>query len=263
MERQPLLHDLLVATMAPTQAWSAPDGQVRPGGAHGWYHGDVRVLSRAEVTVEGEDPEGIASGPAGPGVVEAVALLRGVDEDHVADPTVQLRRTRRVTAGRVREELELAAATQDPVTLTLTVAVACDLADMEAVKQGLASRDLPVDRLDDVADRGHGRAPTAPTTSPSTCRAAMVGRRGLASLDAPGARVDLADPTRPRLHWDVVLRPGTPTVLGWGVGCPRRHRRRSRRRGPSPSGRSRPSPATTAGCARCSTAPWRTCPRCG
>src|SRR5665811_2428718 len=85
MELQPLLHDLLVATMAPTQAWSATDGQVRETGAHGYYHGDVRILSRAVVTADGLEPEAIASGPSGPGAVEVVALLRGVDEPG-ADP---------------------------------------------------------------------------------------------------------------------------------------------------------------------------------
>ena len=223
MERQPLLHDLMVATMAPTQAWSGPDGQVRAGGAHGWYHGDVRVLSRAVVTVGGapraepEEPEAIASGPAGAGAVEVLALLRGVDEDEVADPTVQLRRTRRVSPGRVREELELSAATRDPVALTLTVAVGCDLAAMESVKQGLASSDRPVDAVQTSA------VPTSavPTSAePSDPPAALrwTGDTGtVVTLDAPGARVDAGDPTQPRLHWDVVVQPGTPTVLGWGV----------------------------------------------
>ncbi len=71
MKLQPLLHDLLVATMAPTQAWSAPDGQIRATGAQGVYHGDTRVLSRAVVTVAGEEPEVVAAGPTGPGLGDA------------------------------------------------------------------------------------------------------------------------------------------------------------------------------------------------
>ncbi|MBC7291965.1 MAG: amylo-alpha-1,6-glucosidase, partial [Actinotalea sp.] len=104
MPLQPLLHDLLVATMAPTQAWSAPDGQVRPSGAQGFYDGDVRVLSRAELTVGGAEPETIGAGPAGPGAVEVVALLRTVDGPG-ADPTVRLRRLRTVVPGGVQERL--------------------------------------------------------------------------------------------------------------------------------------------------------------
>ncbi len=82
MELQPVLHNLLLAVMAPTQALSALDRQLRPHGAQGIYHGDVRVLSQALVTVGGREPEAIAASPAGPGVVEVIGLLRGVDEPH-------------------------------------------------------------------------------------------------------------------------------------------------------------------------------------
>ena len=57
MDLQPFLHDLLAAVRAPTQAWSAADGQVRRAGAQGVYHGDVRVLAEAVVTVGGVEPE--------------------------------------------------------------------------------------------------------------------------------------------------------------------------------------------------------------
>ena len=117
MEHQPLLHDLLVATMAPTQAWSAIDGQVRASGAHGFYHGDVRIISSAVVRADGVEPETIASGPAGPGAVEVVALVRGAGEQG-ADPVVQLRRLRQVRPGGVGGRLGLTCATGAPVVST-------------------------------------------------------------------------------------------------------------------------------------------------
>ncbi|WP_298457035.1 glycogen debranching N-terminal domain-containing protein [uncultured Cellulomonas sp.] len=199
MERQPLLHDLLVATMAPSQAWSGPDGQIRPGGAQGYFYGDLRTLSRAVLTVDGEEPETIAGGPAGPGAVEVLGLLRGVDEDG-ADPTVQLRRLRRVDPGQVHEDLEVTAATREPVTLTLRLEVACDLAAVEAVKQGRATCELP----GAVAAHGGSVRWSGPDGTSVT-------------LTAPGARITADDPARPRLEWDVVVRPGATTAVGWGV----------------------------------------------
>ena len=197
MELQPLLHDLLVATMAPTQAWSAADGQVRSTGAHGCYHADVRILSRAVLTVAGLEPEMIAAGPAGPGAVEVVALLRGVDGPG-ADPTVQLRRRRQVSPGAVRERLELTCATREPVPVTIEVAVGCDLADMEDVKQGRPVSALPARRTTAEALTWAGAGTTV-------------------TVSAPGAILDLADPGAPRLTWGTTVRPGVATVLGWEV----------------------------------------------
>jgi glycogen debranching enzyme len=212
MERQPLLHDLLVATMAPTQAWSGQDGQVRTGGAHGFYHGDVRVLSQAVLRVDGEEPEPIAAGPAGPGVVETVALLRGVDEDDVADPTVQLRRRRRVGPGRVDEELEVAAATRGPVTCTVDLHLACDLAAMEEVKLGVAGTPRS------ARQPGAGEEPAGVlrwTDDEGTVVTLRADRAGADANARP--RVALDDDAAPRLLWDVVVPPGGAVTLTWGV----------------------------------------------
>ncbi|MGV8965190.1 MAG: glycogen debranching N-terminal domain-containing protein [Cellulomonas sp.] len=200
MELQPLLHDLLVATMAPTQAWSALDGQVRTAGAQGFFHGDVRVLSRAVVTADGLEPEAIAAAPGGPGVVEVVALLRGADEPG-PDPTVQLLRRREVHPGVVRERLELTCATRLPVTMLIAVEVACDLAEMEQVKLGRRQESLAAEIVGTEALRW---ADDAGTT---------------ATLRGAGARLDLSDPCAPRLTWRVAITPGTATVLEWELAA--------------------------------------------
>jgi glycogen debranching enzyme len=194
MNLQPLLHDLLPAAMAPTQAWSGPDGQLRSHGAQGVYHGDVRVLSQAVLLVDGLEPEVIAAGPAGPGVVEVIALVRGVDEPG-ADPTVRLRRTRRVTPGSTRETLELTAATLGPVRVALAMHLACDFADMEQVKSGRTSAPLPA--------RAHERA------------VVWSDEHVDARVDAVEADIDLGEPTAPILEWLVEVRPGEPTTIGW------------------------------------------------
>ena len=197
MERQPLLHDLLVATMAPTQAWSASDGQVRASGAQGCYHGDVRIISSAVVRADGVEPETIAAGPAGPGAVEAVALLRGA-AGQGADPVVQLRRLRQVNPGAVGERLELTCATRDPVEVLIEVTFACDLADMDQVKQGRRPAARVARRVaDDVVQ-------WADDVTSVTLRGA-------------GASVDLSDPLAPCVAWRATVVAGTATVLEWSV----------------------------------------------
>lgn len=199
LELQPLLHDLLVATNAPTQAWSAADGQLRSHGAQGVYHGDVRVLSKAVLLVDGREPEVISAGPAGPGGVEVIALVRGVDEPG-ADPTVRLRRTRRVTPGSAHETLELTAATVEPVQVPLSLHLACDLADIEAVKSGWTAAPLPARRHDGVV--------------------LWSGDNGQARIEAIGAEIDVSDPTAPTLEWLVEVRPGEPTTIEWELRAP-------------------------------------------
>lgn len=194
MELQPLLHDLLVATIAPTQAWSGPDGQLRPHGAQGVYHGDVRVLSQAVLLVDGLEPEVISAGPAGPGGVEVIALVRGVDEPG-ADPTVRLRRRRRVTPGSAHETLELTAATVAPVQVPLSLNLACDLVDLEAVKSGRTAAPLPA--------RSHDHT------------VVWSGENGEARVEAIGADIDVSDPTAPILEWLVEVRPGEPATIEW------------------------------------------------
>lgn len=101
--------------MTPTQLWSARDGHARKAVADGRHHADVRILSRAMLTADGFAPEPIAAGPAGPGAVEVVSLLRGADEPG-ADPTAQLRRLARIRPGIVSERLKLTYATREAVT---------------------------------------------------------------------------------------------------------------------------------------------------
>ena len=89
MDLQPFLHVLLAAVQAPTQAWSARDGQVRAAGAQGFYHGDVRVLEHGgrrlrEVRPDVDhrhvelEPQGVHDGAGRPcrHVLAALAVVR-------------------------------------------------------------------------------------------------------------------------------------------------------------------------------------------
>lgn len=209
MELQPLLYDLLVATMAPTQAWSGADGQVRPHGAQGYYDGDQRILSRAELTVADQEPETIATGEAGPGHVEIIALLRPVD-DASPDPTIRLRRRREVTPGVVTEHLQVSVATTAAVTVPLTLTLGCDLAAMESVKIGTSTPSIPAQVL------GSGRATDTDT---DTDQPGLQWQRDAlrVTVAAPGAVVDVSDPLAPRLSWTPVIEPGQTTTVSWRV----------------------------------------------
>ncbi|WP_420112478.1 glycogen debranching N-terminal domain-containing protein [Pseudactinotalea sp.] len=200
MTRQPLLHDRLVCVAAPTQAWSGPDGQIRPdAGIDGVYHADVRVLSTAVLTVAGVEPEPIAASASGPGGVLVTALARDVDEAG-ADPTVRLDRVREVTAGRFAERLTLSCATDAPVTTTVTVRVAADLAQMDAVKAGIPGESLPV-------------------SSASGSSLTWEGSGVTVRLDAAGAAVDVTDPSGPLLTWQITVQAGEPAVVGYEVAA--------------------------------------------
>lgn len=190
---QPLLHDLTVVVSAPSQVWSARDGQVRRSGAQGVYDGDCRVLSRAELTVAGVEPEVVAAGPMGRATLEVIAVARAVDGPG-ADPTVRLRRVRVVRPGEVLETIEVRAATERPVRVPLRLDLACDLAAMEAVKIG-----------------------EAPPVLPSTADAGLVwtGADVTVRVDAPEAKVDHGDPRHPGLEWLLDVAPGAPVTVAW------------------------------------------------
>lgn len=200
MDVQPLLHDLLAAVHAPTQAWSGADGQIRAQGAQGIHHADVRVLAAARVHVGGEEPETVAAAPDGPGRVRVVAVTRAIDGPG-ADPTARLDRLRTVRPGRVDEELVLTCSTAEPVRARVELLVRADATPMERLKGGRAP--VGADVLDD-----------------STGALGLVrwrpGADLVATLRAPGARVVLeGDPAEAVLWWDVEVTAAVPVTLAW------------------------------------------------
>lgn len=196
---QPLLHDLLVAVHAPTQAWSADDGQIRPLGAQGLYHGDTRVLAGARLTVGGVEPEAVAAGPDGPGRVRAVLLARGVDGPG-ADPTARLEREREVTPGGLVERLTLTCSTAEPVRARLEVLLTPDGTAMDVVKAGTR---------DDAR-------PQVTTTDGGTY-AWQSQAQVHADLTAPGATVSVRPDGTLLLAWDVQARTDAPVQVEWSV----------------------------------------------
>ncbi|GAB2624025.1 amylo-alpha-1,6-glucosidase [Paractinoplanes abujensis] len=135
MSLQPLLHDLVPTLAAPTSALSGPDGQIRAAGVQGVFHADRRVLSLAVLRLDGREPEPIGHAQAGPGATRFVSLARWLGNPG-PDPTVRIDRVRRVRADGLDEEITISSTATSPVTTTVTIDTASDLAPIEAVKSG-------------------------------------------------------------------------------------------------------------------------------
>ncbi len=182
MTGQPLLHDLDIAVATPTVCLAGRDGQIRATGAQGVLCGDVRVLDRAVVTVDGAEPEPVAPG---------IGVLRGLG-DPGPDPTVWLRRARTVAADGVAETLTLVNRSAVDLTVTVELVVGADLARVEEIKSGGA------------------REPVAPVADGDGLEWSDGGVR--ARLIAPGAVL-----RPPVATWSVRVPSRGSAAVGWTI----------------------------------------------
>ncbi|MBO0727667.1 MAG: hypothetical protein J2P57_00325 [Acidimicrobiaceae bacterium] len=188
---QPYLHDLHAAINAPSQAWTASDGDVYPGtGAQGWYHSDVRVLSGLIVTLDDQRPVALAAGSDGPDRTEFVAVAPSIDLPD-PDPKVRVHRSLQVHPGEVSLEITLMNGNDQHRAGTLCVEVQSDLATMDDVKNGLCPEAL---------------APGI-TQSAGKVRVQWTRHGTEAILLADGASVDPSADATVRLVWPVELQP--------------------------------------------------------
>jgi len=199
MDLQPLLHDLLWAGAAPTQAWSAADGQIRARGAQGVFHGDTRLLSMAVILVNGLEPESIAAGATDPSAVETLSLVRSI-EGPTPDPALRLRRRRAAEPAHVSETIVLESGLGHEVTLEVSLQLASDLAAMDTVKAGRVSvaREATLEGPTMVwrDDAGHPRARVASSDS---------------------SLVDMSDPRAPRLVWTLRVPAFGSAAVSWDL----------------------------------------------
>ncbi|MFY0409428.1 glycogen debranching N-terminal domain-containing protein, partial [Solicola sp. PLA-1-18] len=189
--RQPFLHDLAVVLLAPVQAWGDTAGQVREEGAHGVYRGDVRVLSRAVVTVDGAEPEPLSHVLPGSDRATFTSALRSVAAP-TADPQLLLDRERVLVGDDLRETLVVRSALPTPSHVVVELDLASDLAGLEDVKSGARPALVAPDDL--VWTRGGTSA----------------------SLDAGDAEVTVSG-AEVRLRWDVEVPADGEVRLAWGL----------------------------------------------
>jgi glycogen debranching enzyme len=140
--REPYLHHLVSAVRAPAQAISGRDGQVRAEGVQGVFVGDLRILSRLVVTLDGVEPAPLQAGASGD-AAWFVAAARDLG-DEGSDPTVLVRRDRRVIADGVEERIAITSYARTPVRSRLVVQLGADLAAMQSVRTGSAVEELPM-----------------------------------------------------------------------------------------------------------------------
>lgn len=132
---QPLLSDAVIAFRAPTQVWSARDGEIGAASIDGIYHGDVRHVRAQRLTCDGSAIEWIATAALGADRVVFEGLLRGLD-DAWPDPKVRLARDRRVAPGRVVESVTVSSHLGEFIRTALTLRLEPDFAWLHEVKSG-------------------------------------------------------------------------------------------------------------------------------
>jgi glycogen debranching enzyme len=200
---QPLLHDLVSTVAAPTSALSGADGQIRPTGVQGVFHADARVLSAAVLRLDGREPEAIGHAADGAGATHFVSVARWLG-DARNDPTVRVERLRRLRPGGLTEEIGITSTATAPITTTVTVEVASDLAPIAVVRSGR------------VAVPGSG-----PATAPSAGRVAVLGYGPAAAPNSGRAAAAGEQRTTVRIDGDlertVTLAPGERAVLRWSL----------------------------------------------
>src|SRR5689334_3239695 len=131
---QPYLHELVSCVAAPATWLSGPSGQVSDG-ADGLYAADRRLLSRLEVTVDGQRPVPIFGGTAGAGRARFVGVLRQLGDDG-PDPTVTCVRERETTGNGGRETITIENRSHRPIDAVVEVHAGTDLVPISIVKQG-------------------------------------------------------------------------------------------------------------------------------
>ncbi|HTJ36009.1 MAG TPA: glycogen debranching N-terminal domain-containing protein [Dactylosporangium sp.] len=187
---QPLLHDLVGVVLAPTSVLSDAGGQIRPGvGVQGVFRADARVLSRAELRVDGRELEPIAHAPDGPHGARFVGLARWLG-DPGPDPTVRVDRLRHLDGDGLTEEIVVRSTAAVPVRALLTVDLACDLAPIEVLKSGGSAPPL-------AAEAGPDR---------------LTWQAGGTTVTVTGEDAAVANGA---LRWPIDLPPGGAATLRW------------------------------------------------
>jgi len=197
LRQPPWLHELVTVLSAPTVALSEHGGQIRPDGAQGVLHADLRVLSRAVLEIDGVEPVPVSGGLLNARTARFIGVPRALGDD-IADPTVRVERERMIAPGEVRELIRTVSFTDAGVSAELTVTVAADLASLSEIRSARADgTPVPIELAGDGLTWGEG--PVRVT------------------LSAPGADLAVSDTGIARLRWLVRL-PGRGThEVGWRI----------------------------------------------
>ncbi|NLI19315.1 MAG: amylo-alpha-1,6-glucosidase [Actinomycetales bacterium] len=154
---------------------SAPNGDVPPLGAYGAFHGDTRIVSRWDLTVDGAQLEALSAYTPTP--FRAVFVTR-VPAAAGGDSPLVVERDRDVGAG-LREAVTVRNFSGMARRCTLRLAVGADFADLFDVKVGGTGLEVP---------------PSHPAREGELVFVAVTGgRRREVVVDCPGARAEGAE----------------------------------------------------------------------
>jgi glycogen debranching enzyme len=130
---------------------SSHSGDIQRDRPHGLFIADTRVLSCWRLAIDGEPVENLSTTAESTQPYSATFIGRARPRPWAADSTVLVLRTRHVGDG-MREELVLRNFGHESASITLTVAVDVDFADLFAVKEGrvVAPHGISVDLTADT-----------------------------------------------------------------------------------------------------------------
>lgn len=117
----------------------SPDGSISPDRAQGWFAGDMRVLSRWRITIDGEQPEVLQARLVRPDT----ALLHLRPPPRMGHPTELLVSIERTVGEGMVDHLVFTNLTGQARDLTIRIEVDGDFADLFAVKDGRAQSTGP------------------------------------------------------------------------------------------------------------------------
>ena len=157
---QPLLHDELVVLRAPTQVWSAENGDIGTAPIHGIAHSDVRVVRGLRMRVGDAAAEHLVTSTVSADHVVIESLLRHLD-DPTPDPGVRLRVDRRVDISGCSDTLTIINRHDEPLVTTVTIELDLDASLIDVIKQGLAPDSSVEVSIDDDTARWSGESVAA------------------------------------------------------------------------------------------------------
>jgi glycogen debranching enzyme len=117
---------------------SSPAGDVARDRPHGLFIADTRVLSCWRLAIDGQPVENLTTVEESAEPYRAIFIGRTPPRQWAADSTMLVLRTRYIGDG-MREDVVLRNFGHEPASVTLTMAVDVDFADLFAVKEGRVS----------------------------------------------------------------------------------------------------------------------------
>jgi glycogen debranching enzyme len=189
---QPALHDLDLCVHAPTAVASAHNGQLLDAQGHGVLHADVRVLSRAELAVDGSGLELLRTVRDGTSRSRFVSLARQLG-DPGPDPTVRIERHRQATKDGLLEEIHVISTAATPVRTVVRLELAADLVEIQQVKGGGHGDPVPFTVDGSGLTWGNGGVVAVATAEGAELSASAVGGSFAWQVDlAPRSRIALS-----------------------------------------------------------------------